>query len=63
MTNNRNNLIVSVILCNTVGLPVIKKGFVDPIYWLSPSSFLVCHKPVLDFQEQTSRLFMLKDLQ
>ena len=62
MTNNRNNLIVSVILCNTVGLPVIKKGFEGPIYWLSPSSFLVCHKPVLDYQEQTSRFFMLKDL-
>ena len=62
MTNNRNHLIVSVILCNTVG-PVIKKGFVGPIYWLSPSSFLVCHKPVLDYQEQASRLFMLNDLQ
>ena len=60
MTNNIDNLIVSVILCNTV---VIMKGFVDPIYWLSPSSFLVCHKPILDYQEQSSRLFMLKDLQ
>ena len=63
MTNNIDNLIVSVILYNTIGLPVIKKGFVDHIYWLSLSSFLVCHKPVLDYQEQSSRLFMLNDLQ